>query len=83
MMFTLEWKEDALADLEKLENSIVRRIIKKVEELLQDPYSKDIKRLKGIEAFRLRVGDYRVIFEIEKDTILILKIGHRKNIYEF
>ena len=50
--------------------------------LSENPFSKDIKRLKGSNDFRLRVGDYRVIFSIEKETIQILKVGHRKNIYE-
>lgn len=82
MMFDIEWKEHSLHDLEKLESSITRRIIKKVEELSENPYSKDIKRLRGETAFRLRVGNYRVIFEIEDKIIKILKIGHRKNIYK-
>ena len=82
MRYNIEWKEHALQNLEKLENSISRRIIKKVEELSENPFSKDIKKLKGSDDFRLRVGDYRVIFSIEKKTIQILKIGHRKNIYD-
>ena len=81
MMYNIEWKEHALQDVEKLESSIARRIIKKVDELSENPFSKDIKKLKGNNDFRLRVGDYRIIFFIEKDSIQILKVGHRKNIY--
>ena len=81
-MFKIEWKEHALTQLEKLESILVQRIIKKVEELSDDPFSKDIKRLKGSNDFRLRVGDYRIIFSIEKDLITILKVGHRKSVYE-
>ena len=80
-MFKIDWIERSVEELDKLEQSISRRIIKKVGELIENPYSRDIKRLKGVDAFRLRVGDYRVIFEIEDDTIRILKVGHRKNIY--
>ena len=80
-MYNIEWKEHALQNIEKLENSIAKRILKKVEELSENPFSKDIKRLKGNDDFRLRVGDYRVIFSIEQSTIQILKVGHRKNIY--
>ena len=80
-MYNIEWKEHALQNLEKLENSIARRIIKKVEELSENLFSKDIKKLKGGNDFRLRVGDYRVIFSIEQNTIQILKVGHRKKIY--
>ena len=81
-MYTIEWKENALQNLEKLENLIARRIIKKVGELSENPFSKDIKRLKGRKDFRLRIGDYRVIFSIEQNTIQILKVGHRNNIYD-
>jgi len=81
-MYNIEWKEHALQNIQKFESSITRRIIKKVEELSKDPFSKDIKRLKGSQDFRLRVGDYRVIFSIQKETMIILKVGHRKNIYD-
>jgi mRNA interferase RelE/StbE len=82
MTFTIEWKENALKDLEKLEITVSRRIYKKVDELSKNPFSLDIKKLKGSDTFRLRVGDYRVIFDIVKETISILKIGHRRNIYK-
>jgi mRNA interferase RelE/StbE len=81
-MFKAEWTEKALDELNKLETTIAGRIIKKIDELLLNPYSLNIKRLKGIDAFRLRVGDYRVLFEVNSNIILILKVGHRKHIYE-
>lgn len=82
MNFKVIWDKKALDTLNKLEIVVARRIIIKVKELSQNPFSKDIKRLKGETSFRLRVGDYRVIFDIIRDTIIILKVGHRKNIYE-
>ena len=81
-MYNIEWTRGALEELEKLESHISNRIIKKVDDLTEDPYKRDIKRLKGISGFRLRIGDYRVIFEIEKETIILLKVGHRKHIYD-
>ena len=81
MTYKIDWKENAIKDLKKLEASISNRIYKKVDELIENPLSKDIKKIKGMNAFRLRVGDYRIIFEIEKDIICVLKVGHRKNIY--
>jgi len=53
-----------------------------LKEFAGNPSSKEIKRLKGQEYFRLRAGDYRIIFLFEKQIIKILKIGHRKNIYK-
>ena len=81
-MFSANWTARAWEELGKLEAPVARRILKKIDELIKDPHSGDIKRLKGMTAFRLRVGDYRVIFEVESNTIFILKVGHRKNIYE-
>jgi len=83
MPFKIIWDEKAYDSLNKLEPSVSRRILKKVGELSENPFSKDIKRLKGRDDFRLRVGDYRIIFSIEKDTIQILKVRHRKNIYDW
>ena len=42
----------------------------------------DVRRLTGSDEFRLRVGDYRIIFMIEGEVITILKVGHLKNIYD-
>ena len=82
MPFKIIWDEKAYDSLNKLEPIISRKILKKVDGLSENPFSKDIKKLKGNGDFRLRVGDYRIIFSIEKDTIQILKVGHRKNVYD-
>jgi mRNA interferase RelE/StbE len=82
MPFKIVWDEKAYDSLNKLEPIISRRILKKVDELSENPFSKDIKRLKGRDDFRLRIGDYRIIFSIENNIIQILKVGHRKNIYD-
>jgi len=82
MVFEVIWDEKAYDELEKLEKIVARRIFKKVSELTENPYSKDLIKLKGEEGFRLRVGNYRIVLTIEKNKILILKVGHRKNIYD-
>jgi len=82
MPFKIVWDEKAYDSLNKLEPIISRRILKKVFELSENPFSKDVKRLKGSDDFRLRIGDYRIIFSIESNIIQILKVGHRKNIYD-
>jgi mRNA interferase RelE/StbE len=81
-MYSIEWKESALKAIQKLDNSLTSRIFKKVEELKENLFNQDVKKLKGSELYRLRVGDYRVIFEIKGNLITILKIGHRQQIYE-
>jgi len=81
-MFQIIWDQRAVFDLDKFDSSIARRIVKKVKDMQTDPFHCDVRRLQGSSDFRLRVGDYRVIFSIEGKIITILKIGHRKNIYD-
>jgi mRNA interferase RelE/StbE len=81
-MYQILWDAEALKELDKLEFLLGRRIASKVKELSVDPLKGDVIRLKGSSDFRLRVGDYRVIFSVEGDQIIILKVGHRKNIYD-
>jgi len=83
-MYELIYSQTALKQLEKLEHNMKERVIAALERLRIRPESCDIKKLIGMQGYRFRVGDYRVIFDMEKDKliILVLKIGHRKNIYE-
>jgi len=81
-MFSLDWKKSTLKELNKLDRSVAIRIYKKVEEMKDDLFSSDIKKISSEEKYRLREGDYRIIFSIEKKLITIWKVGHRKNIYK-
>jgi mRNA interferase RelE/StbE len=81
-MFNVVWDPHAEKELEKLEFLTAKRIVQKVMKLEEDPFKEDVIRLKGSSDFRLRVGDYRVIFAIDGEVIMILKVGHRRNIYE-
>ena len=83
-MYELVYSSNALKVLEKLEKNVQERIISALERLRIRPESCDIKRLVGMPGYRFRVGDYRVIFDIDKNElkILVLKIGHRKNVYD-
>jgi mRNA interferase RelE/StbE len=81
MKYQILYEKEALKELDKLEPSISRRIIKKIDEMSENPSSCDIKKLKASEDYRLRVGDYRVFFIFDKDLIKILKVGHRQQIY--
>jgi len=81
-MYVIKWEERALNELNSLENSLSIRILRKIDSFKENPFLNDVKRLKGHGNFRLRVGDYRVIFSVEGNLIIILKVGHRKNIYK-
>ena len=83
-MYELVYSPTALKTLEKLDKNVQERIVSALERLRIRPESCDIKRLVGMPGYRFRVGDYRVIFDIDKNElkILVLKVGHRKNVYE-
>lgn len=83
MKFQIIWSEPASKELKKLDRSIAKRIFKKVTQLGENPLLFDVTKIVGEPYYRLRVGDYRVIFDIQNDKlrIIILKAGHRKNIY--
>lgn len=84
MKFQIIWSELAANELKKLDRTVANRIFKKVSQLVENPYHFDVTKIVGDPYFRLRVGDYRVIFDIQNDKlrILVLKVGHRKNIYK-
>jgi mRNA interferase RelE/StbE len=82
MKYEVKWTETSLRQLEKLEKSIARWIIDKVEFISEDPFT-HVQKLKGFGLYRLRVGDYRVIMSIErkKMIVFVLEVGHRSVIY--
>ncbi|MBI2233145.1 MAG: type II toxin-antitoxin system RelE/ParE family toxin [Candidatus Aenigmarchaeota archaeon] len=80
MAFKIVWPESAIKQLQKLERPIANRVFAKVDELKENPH-RFLTKVVGSECFRLRIGDYRVLVDIDKSTITVLKIGHRKNIY--
>ena len=83
-MYELIYSETALKQLRKLDKPIQERILSGLERLRIRPESCDVKKLVGMEGYRFRVGDYRVVFDIDKGKlhILVFQIGHRKNIYK-
>jgi len=83
-VYTLIYSEHADKQLGKLPREIKERIIIALERLRIRPESCDIKKLVGLAGYRFRVGDYRIIFDKEEEKLLILviKIGHRRNIYD-
>ena len=83
-MFEIQFSKKALRDLRALPRPILKRIVEKINLLKENPFKQNIKKLSGQPYFRMRIGDYRVIFAIFKKELLILviKIAHRKNIYK-
>ena len=81
MKYDLRFKPRSVKDLKKLPAELRRRIIEKVEEVTED-LTGDVKQLtNSTPEYRLRVGDYRVLFEIEGNTIVVYHIRHRREAY--
>lgn len=78
---SIEFKPRAIKDLKSIDASVRSRIISKIEGL-KDNLSGDVKRLTSFTPeYRLRVGDYRVLFEVEELRVIIYRIKHRKDAY--
>ncbi len=85
MRYKVEILKDALKQLKKLSSELQERIKLKIDDLATEPRPKGVKKLKGKEnAYRIRVGDYRVIYDIFDDILLVnvVEIGHRSKIYK-
>ena len=82
MSFKVAFKKSVARDLKKIEKNEIDRILKKIEEELPgkaETFSLLTGQFSGLRKFR--VGDYRVIYSIIKDTVLILRISHRREAY--
>jgi len=68
----------------KLDKKVIPLIKTAIASLGDNPRSPGYKKLKGEDAYRIRVGDYRIIYEIEDDKIIVtvVSVGHRKNVYK-
>ena len=74
--------DEAIKDLKKLDKQNVKLLLKKIENLRNYPLVTNIKKLKNFyPPFRYRIGNYRILFDIENENIIIFKIKHRKDAY--
>jgi mRNA interferase RelE/StbE len=78
----VEWTEPALEDMAALDRGIARRV-KQALERFAETGAGNVKRLQGIDppAYRLRVGDYRVRFRLDKETVRVLRVRNRREAY--
>ena len=68
----------------KLPDNIADRIEAKMLKLEDEPRPQEAKKLKGRDAYRIKVGDYRFIYDVQDEilTVEVLKVAHRKDIYK-
>ncbi len=83
-VYSIRYTESASRFLKELEPRMRVRITTRIAALAQDPSPPRSRKLKTEErAFRIRVGDYRVVYDVLHDVVivLVLRIGHRKDVY--
>ena len=70
-------------DLPSLPKADVAKIVKRIESLADNPFPEGAIRLKGREEWRIRQGDYRILYLVEHEvvTVFVIKVGHRREIY--
>ncbi len=84
MSYRVEVKRSAAKALKKIPKADRKRIIDKIDGLIDNPPNPDTTKMKGNNPFhKVRTGDYRIIYEIQESilVILIVNVGHRKDIY--
>ena len=84
MTYRIKVKRSAAKTLKKIPKTDRKRIVDKIDTLAECPPNPDTTKMKGNNPFhKVRVGDYRIVYEIHEDVlvILIVKVGHRKDIY--
>lgn len=81
--FNLFFKESVSKDLKDIPKQDVQRILERIDALRDDPHPFGSVKLSGNEYYRVRQGNYRIIYEVQ-DTqlvIIVIKVGHRRDVY--
>lgn len=81
-MYNLEIARSAQKDIKRLDRPVRVRVIAAIERLLADPYRQGVRQLAG-GIFRYRVGHYRIIYNIDENTVTvrIVRVRHRREVY--
>lgn len=84
--YRIEFTKSSKREFDKLPAKVKNKVVEALVLLSKNPFSEllKIKKLKGVESlYRFRIGDYRVVYEVRQDVlvILVIKIGHRSEVY--
>ena len=84
MSYEIIWDKKALDFLRKIHKDDAKRVIKKVNSIVDDP-KHYLETLAEIKSYKLRIGDYRALIDLNEDkkTLSVVLIGHRKDIYKY
>jgi mRNA interferase RelE/StbE len=77
-------RRSAANELHNLPPKDLKRVVDRIKQLVLDPRPLGSEKLAGLERYRIRQGDYRIVYSVQDDehTIWIVRIGHRRDIYE-
>ena len=81
--YSLEVKRSAAKEIADLPKVDCQRIVAKIQMLASDPRPRGCEKLSGAEKYRIRQGNYRILYEIADSTrsVIIVKVGNRKEVY--
>ncbi len=81
--YKIEIKKSAVKEIENLARKDIRAVLDKIAAFANNPRPAGVKKLSGQEKYRIRCGDYRILYSIEDDVLIVyvVKVGHRKDVY--
>ena len=81
--YRLEVKRSAAKEIGDLSKADCQRVVAKIQLLARDPRPHGCEKLSGADKYRVRQGDYRILYEIDDSTksVTIVKVGNRKEVY--
>ena len=82
--YSIEWKSSAKKELKRLSKKAINKIILAVEELRNNPHPVGSRKIIGTKhTYRKRIGDYRIVYSIESNYLVIeiVRVRHRKDVY--
>jgi mRNA interferase RelE/StbE len=82
-VYNIFFKESARKDLDSIPNNDLKRIMSRIGSLADNPRPVGCEKLSGQEKYRIRQGNYRIIYSIQDTqlTVWVVKIGHRREVY--
>ncbi len=82
--YTVQLTKKAAKQLDKLSDDVANQLLEAIGQLANNPRPQGCKKLKGRNGYRIRKGNYRIIYEIYDDVLVIdvIAVGHRKDIYK-
>ncbi len=84
-MYAINYSKEAVRALRKMPRNVSKLIMSKIDQLASNPYSaQQVKKLQGINGFRLRVGDWRVIYTVndQEMEVIVIRVASRGEVYQ-